>query len=92
MILLVFKSLNGLAPSYLSDKLVKKKNNGLRSSDQNLLVIPIKNLKSYGDRSFSTAGPINWNSLPKEMRLLTCLETFKSKLKTYLFIEAFGRC
>ena len=91
-ILLVFKALNGLAPSYLSDKLVKKTDNGLRSSNQNLLIIPRTNLKSYGDRSFSTAGPKLWNSLPKGMRQLTSLESFKSKLKTYLFTEAFGVC
>ena len=94
IILLVFKSLNGLAPSYLSDKLVRKPENGLRSSNQNLLIVPLKNLKSYGDRSFCTAGPKLWNLLPRNMRQMTALqfESFKAKLKTYLFIEAFGTC
>ena len=36
MLLLVFKSLNGLAPIYLREKLISKVNNGLRSSNQNL--------------------------------------------------------
>ena len=92
IILLVFKSLNKLAPPYLSDKLVTKPENGLRSSNQNLLIVPRKNLKSYGDRSFCTAGPKLWNSLPRNMRQMTALELepFKAQLKTYLFNEAFG--
>ena len=77
--LLVFKALNGLAPTYLREKLIRKNDNGLRSSAQNLLVIPMKNLKYYGDRSFSTAGPTLWNILPKEMRQLTSVNVFKSK-------------
>ena len=92
IILLVFKSLNKLAPPYLSDKLLIKPENGLRSSNQNLLIVPRKNLKSYGDRSFCTAGPKLWNSLPRNMRQMTALELepFKAQLKTYLFTEAFG--
>ena len=90
-LLLVFKSLNNLAPSYLKNKLTLKSPNCLRSSNQKLLIIPRKKLKSYGDRSFSTAGPKLWNTLPKEMRQITSLESFKSRLKTYLFTEAFCR-
>ena len=94
IILLVFKSLNGLAPPYLSEKLVRKPDNGLRSSNQNLLIVPRKNLKSYGDRSFCTAGPKLWNSLPRNMRQMSALELepFKAQLKTYLFIDAYGKC
>ena len=88
-LLLVFKSLNNLAPSYLRNKLTLKSQNSLRSSNQKLLIIPKKRLKSYGDRSFSTAGPKFWNALPNDMRQMTSLEPFKSRLKTYLFTEAF---
>ena len=89
LLLLVFKSLNGLAPLYLRNKLIYKQKNGLRSDDQRLLVVPKSNLKSYGDRAFSVAGPKLSNSLPKTMRLCTSLDDFKDKLKTLLFKEAF---
>ena len=91
MLLLVFKSLNGLAPRYLREKLVYKKSNGLRSSDKKLLIIPKSNLKCYGDRSFSFAGPKLWNSLPCDLRTCDSLEFFKRKLKTLLFKEAFSK-
>ena len=41
---------------------------------------------SYGDRSFSVSGPTVWNSLPYDLRSTdTSLNTFKNKLKTFLF-------
>ena len=47
MLLLVFKSLNDLAPDYMRNKLTLKQDNGLRSSNQNLLVVPRSRLKTY---------------------------------------------
>ena len=41
--------------------------------------------KTYGARSFSYFAPYLWNSLPNELRSSPTLETFKSRLKTYLF-------
>ena len=90
ILLQVFKSLNGMAPKYLSDKLFLKTNHGLRSDNSKTLKIPNSRLKSYGDRSFSVAGPVLWNRLPRELRLCSKLETFKRDLKTHLFREAFG--
>ena len=91
LLLLVFKSINGMAPEYMKKKILLKKDNGLRSSGQNLLIVPRVNTKSYGDRRFSVAGPKYWNLLPRSLRLTTSLDTFKSKLKTFLFIEAYGQ-
>ena len=90
ILLQVFKSLNGMAPKYLSDKLHLKTNHGLRSDNSKQLKIPNSRLKSYGDRAFSVAGPELWNRLPKELRICTKLETFKRDLKTHLFREAFS--
>ena len=90
LLLLVFKSIHGMAPRYLSEKIVLKKDSGLRSSGQNLLIVPKAHTKSYGDRCFSVAGPKYWNLLPKALRKTECLESFKSKLKTFLFTEAYG--
>ena len=90
VILQVFKSLNGMAPQYLSNKLVHKPNTGLRSDNKNLLIPLSARLKLYGDRSFSVAGPRLWNALPDDIRLCQSLDTFKRMLKTHLFKEAYN--
>ena len=89
VLLQVFESLNRMAPEYLSDKLTLKSNRGLRSDDKKIIVIPISRLKSYGDRAFSVAGPTLWNQLPIDIRLCESLDSFKRKLKTHLFTQAF---
>ena len=90
LLLLIYKSLHGLAPSYLSDKLSLRPNKGLRSDNQLLLNVPVSTLrlKFYGDRAFSVAGPTLWNALPKN-RLCATLAAFKTNLKTYLFKKAY---
>ena len=57
----------------------------LRSCKQNLLVVPKKNLKTYGERSFSYAAPNVWNKLPEKVKSAESLNVFKKNLKTYLF-------
>ncbi len=65
ILLLVFKSLNGLAPAYLSDLLTEHRPLlSLRSSNQRLLSIPKSRLKCRGDCAFSVAAPSLWNALP----------------------------
>ena len=91
LILLVYKALNGLAPKYLSDKLSVISNKKLRSSDHKLLAIPRTRTKTYGDRSFSVAGPRLWNNLPKQLRLCSSVDVFKKDLKTHLFRNAFPK-
>ena len=62
--LLVFKTLNGLAPQYLSQLLVVKPRTGysLPSDSETLLVIPKVTRKTFGDRAFFHAGPTVWNA------------------------------
>ena len=55
---------------------------------KNLLVIPTA-LMAYGSRAFSSAGPMLWNNLPDNLRTLDSLESFKSKLKTFLFKRSY---
>ena len=91
LLLLVYKSLNGIAPSYLSELLQPQvMREGLRSTTQDQLRIPRSRLKNYGDRTFQVAGPKEWNSLPFEIRSAKTSPTFKSKLKTFLFRNHFG--
>ena len=58
ILLFVYKCLNGLSPTYLSELL--RSTNGprlLRSSSQSFLAVPRTSLKTHGDRAFSAAAP-----------------------------------
>ena len=60
LLILTWKSLNGIAPQYLSNLLVPyKPTRALRSSDKHLLVVP-RTLSSLGDRAFSAIAPSLW--------------------------------
>jgi hypothetical protein len=84
--LLAFKAQNGFAPHYLTELLhTYEPTRTLRSADKNLLVDPVTKMKTYGDRAFSKCAPVLWNQLPEIMRKPMKLDTFKQKLKTYLF-------
>jgi len=90
IILLVFKSINGFSPNYLSSMLnFRTSSYSLRSSFNKILQVPKSKLKTYGDRRFSVAGPKLWNSLPASIKNSGAIETFKKNLKTYLFKLAF---
>ena len=92
ILLLTFKCIYGLAPTYLSDLISIKSNSlyNLRSTGKLLLDHPKrKMLITLGARSFSAAAPKLWNELPLELRQATSLNSFKSRLKTYLFKEYF---
>ena len=91
ILLLVYKALNGLAPSYIQDLLQKYTTSRcLRSTGKQQLAIPKSSTKSYGDRAFSIAGPNLWNNLPLELRCAESVNIFKSKLKTYLFTLSYN--
>ena len=85
--LLCFKSLNGLAPSYLADllKLYTPLRQLRSSSDTSLLHIPRFQTRTLGERSFSFQVPSVWNKLPLSIRSDNSLSSFKSSLKTTLF-------
>ena len=90
ILLMTFKCLNGIAPSYLSDlvtRYIPRRN--LRSANGHHLLDVKFNLRNYGFRSFSVASPQLWNDMPLEIRSCDSLNDFKKKLKTYLFRKAF---
>ena len=79
LLLLVYKALNGKAPSYISSLLSHRKcSRSLRSSGQELLTVPLAKLKTYGDRAFGIAAPRQWNSLPLSIRKSLSIAIFKS--------------
>ena len=90
ILLMTFKCLNQLAPSYLSDLLIHYRPlRTLRLSDEELLVQPRCHLKTYGERAFSFIAPKLWNTLPLSIKRCTSAESFMSTLKTYLFRNYF---
>ena len=90
LLLLTFKALHGLVPSYLSDLLKPYlPSRQLRSASQHLLTVPKTRYVTVGDRSFTKAGPVLWNSLPLQLRSCAILNSYKQQLKTYLFRLAY---
>ena len=87
-----FKIVHGLAPAYLKDTVtIKKHSRSLRSSDSISLVQPRFNTQSYGGRSFSYSAALLWNKLSPDLRACENYTTFKSRVKTLLFKEAFAK-
>ena len=59
------------------------------SSTERMLKIPETNLKTFGECSFVYIAPTVWNSLLADLRASPSLPTFKVKLKTHFFRQAF---
>ncbi len=81
---LTFKTLHYKLPSYLHQLLLPVPSSGRRSYTNNLLTVK-RVTSSYGQRSFSSAAPTIWNSLPTALRLSSSYSVFRSSLKTFLF-------
>ena len=76
---MVFKSIDGLAPGYLSNLFVKNSHNAsriLRDTSTNLR-IPKKNT-SNGQKGFSYRAVKDWNNLPTEAKQTSSLTQFKN--------------
>ena len=87
ILLFTFYAIHGLAPKYLCDlptfKLSLYK---LRSSGSILLSMPaVRSKTTLGDTAFMVAAPRLWNSLPKELRAITIVNSFKAHIRTYIF-------
>lgn len=81
----VFNCLQGNAPRYLMDLLVKNEGTRTLRNSHNKLIVPSVKRKTFASRSFSVYGPRVWNRLPEHLRLETNRDNFKRKLKTFLF-------
>ena len=87
---LAYRHFEGSLPPYLPSSLCTyEPSRSPRSSNEKLLKIPKRNLRSFGQRSFSFMAPSLWNSLPVTQRNVPTLSQFKSQLKTFLFAQAF---
>ena len=91
ILLYVYKSIHGEAPSYLSEHLnlynTGRPEGGRRlrsSSDVTRLVVP-RSTRKVGDNSYIVVAPKLWNQLPCEIREAASTPVFKRLLKTFLF-------
>ena len=80
MLLLVFKSLINLSPSYLVNRLSYQSHSRvLRSASKQLLNQPRLITKTYGDKASSVCAPKLWNSLPLDLCKSPSLTGFKKE-------------
>ena len=91
--LLVYKCLQGVAPSYLADDLCQtadvEARRRLRSASSPSLVVRRTRLSRYGDRAFPVAASRVWNSLQHHVKSAQSLPVCRSRLKTHLFRRSF---
>jgi len=80
ILLLTYKSLNGLAPDYISDLISEHKPTRSLRSGAKYLLVPAKTCTS-----FEAAAPTLWNELPMYIKCAVSVDSFKSLLKTHLF-------
>lgn len=76
---MVYKSLNGLAPNYLSSKFIQRSdvNTSYNSHDSdNKLAIPLPRSNHYKN-SFAIVVQFLWSSLPSAVRQATSLTSFR---------------
>ena len=85
---LVYKGLNKLVPSYVSDliNITNNSNYNLRSVT-NKNIIYLKPKTNFLKQSFSYSCIKTWNDLPVKIRNSKSLTTFKQSMKAYLFID-----
>ena len=79
-LVLVFRCLHCSAPSPLAAKLVLS-----CPLDMRLCTTSFTPVSALGRRAFSYNAPRCWNALPRQLRVIPYLETFKAQLKTHFF-------
>ena len=87
----VYRLVHGLSPGYLSEMLpAYSPGRQLRSANGMFLQTRVSKTVTYGDKSFRTAAPKMWNSLPLCLKVQPSIDCFKKSLKTNLFKNCYG--
>ena len=90
---LVYRCVNGMAPSYLVSVLQRVADIGsrqrLRTESTSALLVPSTRRVTLGDRSFTVAAARTWNNLSAHVRSAPSLTTFRRRLKAELFVRSF---
>ena len=83
--LLIYKALNGLAPSYICELITF---NNISSRRTSSLHVPL--VKESHPRAFQTLAPSLWNQLPLHIKTSKDVVSFKALLKTHLFKKSYN--
>lgn len=88
LLTIIYKALSGDMPQYIQEMFTRPKRSHLRSGTGKLFQPRTTNsLQLNGSIKF--AGVRLWNSLPADLHSCDTLETFKTKLKTFLFHKSY---
>ena len=87
-LVMMFKILNNLAPTYLKDLFTQNRDMALRStrSYEGNIWIPNSNYKAIHLKSFRLYIAKVWNQLPNQVKSSVSVSSFKNKIKT-LFLN-----
>jgi hypothetical protein len=85
ILLLVYKGVHGMAPSYINELLSF---NNIVTSNKRRSSLHIS-LQSH-PRAFETVAPKLWHQLPSSIRTCQTIDLFKTHLKTYLFKKSYN--
>ena len=94
--LVTYKAVHGLAPSYITELITIKSSAmeryALRSNNDHELLLkppPCKTHTTLGDRAFMASAPKLWNAFPVKIRNTNTVDRFKRLLKSHYFRLAF---
>ena len=82
----VYKSQHDMVPDYITVYLLDYTSSRFLRSGEDKQLIVIKTHSHYGDISFQMAAAKLWNAAPFQLKSIQNIDSFKSKLKMYLFM------
>ena len=88
LLTIVYKSVHGVGPAYLSDRLKITKNTrntSLAQSTTLYLVVPFNKTRRVADRGFCYVAVQHWNALANYIHIASNLQEFQKLSKTYFF-------
>ena len=89
VLVLAYRCVNGLAPTYLAERLHKRTPDGRLRKDYAPTLHQCINKMSIGESAFGTTAHRLWNFLLADIRDFKTLTFFRKSLKTHLFISHF---
>ena len=84
--LMVYTSQHDMAPDYITAHILEFTPSRLLRSSEDRQVVVTKTHTHYGVISFQVAAAKLWNATPFQLKSIQNIDSFKSKLKTYLFM------
>ena len=81
--IIMFKCLNSLCPTYITEKFENPSHHYNTRQSQHLKLTKCKT--NYGQRTFQFCGAKTWNSLPKYIQDAETIYSFKSNLLKHIF-------